>query len=122
MESPHKEYIYRADERGWFRTEPSRQKGKPDMGIILGTALEMAEGLEYLHSQGILHGDLSPGNVLLADNPTSDHGFTVKVGCFFTCKMDGETAGLILKGYWACTLEHKVFYMQAQSSRGVDGG
>ena len=50
------------------------------MHIILTTALEMAEGLECLHSQGILHGDLSPGNVLLADNPRCDHGFTVKVG------------------------------------------
>ena len=68
-----------ANDRGWFRTEPSRAKGKPDMSIILPTALELAEGLEYLHDQGILHGDLSPGNVLLANDPSAPHGFTVKV-------------------------------------------
>lgn len=49
------------------------------MSIILPTALELAEGLEYLHDQGILHGDLSPGNVLLANDPSAPHGFTVKV-------------------------------------------
>lgn len=49
------------------------------MGIILATALELAEGMEHLHEQGILHGDLSPGNVLLADAPNAPHGFTVKV-------------------------------------------
>ncbi len=49
------------------------------MSIILPTALELAEGLGYLHQQGILHGDLSPGNVLLANEPGAPHGFTVKV-------------------------------------------
>lgn len=49
------------------------------MSIILPTALELAEGLGYLHEQGILHGDLSPGNVLLANEPGAPHGFTVKV-------------------------------------------
>ena len=68
-----------ANDRGWFRTEPSRTKGKPDMSIILPTALELADGLGYLHEQDILHGDLSPGNVLLADEPGAPHGFTVKV-------------------------------------------
>ena len=74
-----------ANDRGWFRTEPSRAKGKPDMGIILPTALEMAQGLSYLHSQGVLHGDLSPGNVLLSDKPDAPHGFTVKVSCRDFC-------------------------------------
>ena len=68
-----------ANGRGWFRTEPSMSKGKPDMSIILPTALELAEGLEFLHEQGILHGDLSPGNVLLANDTSAAHGFTVKV-------------------------------------------
>ena len=74
-----------ANDRGWFRTEPSRTKGKPDMSIILPTALELAEGLGYLHEQGILHGDLSPGNVLLADEPSAPHGFTVKVNFARRC-------------------------------------
>ena len=68
-----------ATDRGWFRTEPSLAKGKPDMSIILPTALEMAQALAYLHSQGVLHGDLSPGNVLLSDKPDAPHGFITKV-------------------------------------------
>ena len=31
-------------------------EGKPDMHVILPTALEIASALEYLHSNNVLHG------------------------------------------------------------------
>jgi serine/threonine protein kinase len=68
-----------ANERGWFKTEPSQKNGKPDLSIILATALELAQAMEHLHALSIVHGDLTPFNVLLSKKATSPHGFTVKV-------------------------------------------
>lgn len=39
------------------------------MGVVLDAATQVAAGMEYLHAQGVLHGDLCPKNVLLAQLP-----------------------------------------------------
>ena len=39
--------------------------GAPRMEAILRTALEVAEGMGYLHARGIVHGDLTGANILL---------------------------------------------------------
>ena len=43
---------------GWFRTTNSTG---PNLPVITATAGEIALGMEFLHSQGIVHGDLSSG-------------------------------------------------------------
>ena len=43
---------------GWFRTTNSTG---PNLPVIATTASEIAMGMEFLHSQGIVHGDLSSG-------------------------------------------------------------
>ncbi|EIE18366.1 kinase-like protein, partial [Coccomyxa subellipsoidea C-169] len=63
----------------WFR---SCSKGPANMRMVLVTAHEMTAGLSFLHSQGLVHGDLSSGNVLLASSPDSPHGFSVKISDF----------------------------------------
>ena len=37
------------------------------MDAILGTALEVANGMSYLHARSIVHGDLTGSNVLLQE-------------------------------------------------------
>ena len=56
--------------------------GKPDMLSVLDTALDIARGMEYLHTFSILHGDLSSNNVLLASSDTDGRGFDAKVTDF----------------------------------------
>ncbi|CAL8465638.1 g5174 [Coccomyxa elongata] len=65
--------------KAWFMSAP---KGPTNLPIVLATAKEMASGLAFLHSQGLVHGDLSSGNVLLASAPDAPHGFTAKISDF----------------------------------------
>ncbi|CUG04468.1 protein kinase, putative [Bodo saltans] len=48
---------------------------------VLDWCLQVARGLEYIHSQGVLHLDLKPGNILLFDNNV------VKICDFGTSKL-----------------------------------
>ena len=41
-------------------------EGPPNMDMILATAEEVASGMAFLHSQGIIHGDLTGGERQLA--------------------------------------------------------
>ena len=45
---------------GWFRAEP-HSSGGPNLPVVTATITEIALGMEFLHSQGIVHGDLSSG-------------------------------------------------------------
>ena len=48
---------------GWFRGDSSNSGG-PNLPVIAATISEIALGMEFLHSQGIVHGDLSSGALL----------------------------------------------------------
>ncbi|BDA44193.1 probable serine/threonine-protein kinase STY13 at C-terminar half [Coccomyxa sp. Obi] len=64
---------------GWFRVLPD---GPPNLTLVLCTAGEIASGMAHLHSRGIVHGDLSSGNVLLTSCTSNPHGFCAKVSDF----------------------------------------
>ncbi|WIA42087.1 hypothetical protein OEZ86_009363 [Tetradesmus obliquus] len=78
--------------RGWFRTRPSVNGGAPQLRTIGLTALEIAVAMEHLHGQGILHGDLCGGNVMLSKSATSPHGFTAKVGDFGLARINRNSS------------------------------
>ncbi|KAK9825366.1 hypothetical protein WJX81_004837 [Elliptochloris bilobata] len=57
-------------------------EGPPNMDMILVTAQEIASGMAFLHSHGIIHGDLTGGNILLTSWPANQHGFCAKIADF----------------------------------------
>lgn len=75
-----------AVDRGWFHADQNGHidsRTKPNMRAIRATAHEIAAALAYLHSQDLLHGDLTGGNILLASSGDADErGFCAKVADF----------------------------------------
>ncbi len=50
---------------------------------------DIAVGMDYLHSVGVLHGDLKGANVLLQSTATDSRGFTCKLADFgLSCVLD----------------------------------
>lgn len=52
---------------------------------LLRTAQEVAKGMDYIHSFGIVHGDLKLGNVLLKTHRVDRRGYVAKVSDFGGC-------------------------------------
>ena len=54
--------------------------------IVLKCLMDVASGMTYLHSMGILHGDLKSANVLLKSTATDLRGFQCKIADFGCAK------------------------------------
>jgi hypothetical protein len=83
-----------AIERGVFITQPAVRYGQPDLVAVLQTLQEMAAAMHYLHSHGVVHGDLTGGNVLLTASDKDARGFTAKIvdfGLSRVCPVGLET-------------------------------
>lgn len=83
-----------AIERGAFLTQPSAQYGQPNLIAVLQTLQEVAAAMHYLHSHGIVHGDLTGGNVLLTSSDKDARGFSAKVVDFGLSRVCGESGYL----------------------------
>ncbi|KAL4457312.1 hypothetical protein ABPG75_012177 [Micractinium tetrahymenae] len=66
-----------AVDRGWLRQRRSLD-APPNMRAVILTAQDIAAALSFMHSHGVLHGDLAPGNVLLACAPDDPRKFMAK--------------------------------------------
>lgn len=64
-----------AMDKGWLH----QKGGQPNMQDILRCALEIGGALRYLHSRGILHGDLTGSNVLLCSCARDSRRWICKV-------------------------------------------
>lgn len=59
-----------------------KQRTKPKISTVLLMALDIASGLQYLHANGIIHGDVKAENVLLKSSSTAGRDLYCKVGDF----------------------------------------
>ncbi|GMH37223.1 hypothetical protein BSKO_05096 [Bryopsis sp. KO-2023] len=65
------------------------QNGHISYISLVSTACDIAHALSDLHFQGIIHGDLKPGNILLHSAGDDCRGFTAKVADFGTSRILG---------------------------------
>ncbi|GIL59011.1 hypothetical protein Vafri_13986, partial [Volvox africanus] len=62
--------------------EPMQPSQLRHLVTALGCLVEIASGLSYLHSVGMVHGDVKSGNVLLKMDPRQTLGFVIKLADF----------------------------------------
>jgi serine/threonine protein kinase len=67
-----------AAERGWLRQERSLDLS-PDMRVVWRALLDVANAMAYVHSNNVIHADLTGRNVLLSVSADRDCGFQAKV-------------------------------------------
>ncbi|KAF8624171.1 hypothetical protein AX14_011819 [Amanita brunnescens Koide BX004] len=91
-------------------------------GDSIGSMLEVAEGVQYLHSEGIVHGDIKGDNILLDSNfrcKIADFGFTRRSDAIATatqgCTPHYAAPGLFGK----CSVCNQRQYNGCHGKRGV---
>ena len=45
------------------------------LDVKVAALADIAEGIQYLHKSGIIHGDIKPSNVLISEDSDNDFGF-----------------------------------------------
>ena len=60
----------------------SEEEGQLSAPLMMKIATEMADGLAYLHSRGIKHLDMKPGNVLMVREHRAKEGWSVRIADF----------------------------------------
>ena len=87
--------LQEAVKAGWFHYGEAMEdcrghitNPRVNMEAVMATAGQIASGMAFLHSRGVIHGDLSATNVMLASAPSAPHGFCAKVCYFSYCNIE----------------------------------
>jgi serine/threonine protein kinase len=85
--------LQEAVDAGSLRTSRDPLNSAPHLPAILATAREIAAGMAYLHSEGVVHADLSAWNVLLSSAghtcALGGRGWCAKIGDFGLARFFG---------------------------------
>lgn len=100
VQHPHIVTIYDiVRDQGWLVLElmqanlRDRLNGRPmDLRALRTTLIHALKALKYLHSRGIIHGDINPANLMV------DHRKRVKVGDFGIARRVARTDGSVSRG------------------------
>ncbi|MBS1993572.1 MAG: serine/threonine protein kinase [Cyanobacteria bacterium SZAS LIN-3] len=60
-------------------SERIREQGQLDIRLALAIFIEVAQGLSYAHSQGLVHRDIKPSNIMLASDTDTNVAGSVKI-------------------------------------------
>ena len=90
--------LFRSDgqgtiDKGFFREDP--MLGTIKMDFLLATAKEIAGGMAYLHSQDLMHGDLTASNIMLASSEKDRRHFAAKVSYCSGAFCDPSHGGMV---------------------------
>ncbi|KAK9817045.1 hypothetical protein WJX72_008849 [[Myrmecia] bisecta] len=95
--------------------------GLPDMPGIYCCLLDVASGMDYLHSVGILHGDLKTANVLLKSTPKDSRGYICKLADFGLSRLlDGTQTHISTQSFGTITHMPAELLRNGKLTRAVD--
>lgn len=78
--------------------------------VIVDIMLQIARGMEYIHSEGIFNGDLNPKNVLLKSRSSLEGYFHVKVSGFGLSSMEDNRSFSLLSHDAADSINPFIWY------------
>ncbi|KAK9817737.1 hypothetical protein WJX72_001463 [[Myrmecia] bisecta] len=95
--------------------------GLPDMASIYRCLLDIAGGMDYLHSVSILHGDLKTANVLLKSSNDDTRGYICKLADFGLSRLlDGSQTHISTQSYGTITHMPAELLRNGKMTRAVD--
>ncbi|KAK9828952.1 hypothetical protein WJX72_003004 [[Myrmecia] bisecta] len=99
----------------------SHNVGLPDMASIYRCLLDIAGGMDYLHSVSILHGDLKTANVLLKSSNDDTRGYICKLADFGLSRLlDGSQTHISTQSYGTITHMPAELLRNGKMTRAVD--
>lgn len=108
-----------------YRISPLKASNASMQRALLRTAQEVAKGMDYIHSFGIVHGDLKPGNVLLKTHRIDRRGYIAKVSDFGQrlpsqpIQFTRTTGDQLQQLFWGAKPEHDFCRPKRQGRQGA---